>query len=89
MSVKSITCTVDGNLVLHPTTDQNSTGMVAVVQIVINEDAVQGNTGVINWSGCPQAFLTFDPTGRRVISYTMTSQDPAAVASVENILRVL
>lgn len=89
MSVRNIPCMIDGNLVLHPITNQNKTTLVTVVNVVINDDSVAGKTGVINWSGCAQAFLTFDPTGNQVLSYTMTSSDPAAVASVENIIRVL
>lgn len=88
MSVRNIPCQIGADLVLSPTSQQSGPS-IAIVQVVINDDAATGKTGVINWSGCPQAFLTFDPTGNQVLSYTLTSADPAALQSVENILRVL
>lgn len=87
MSVRSIPCEIGVGLILIPNSNASCQNVV-LVQVSTSDDA-QGKTGVITWSGCPQAFLTFDPTGRQVISYTLTSQDPAAVASVENIIRVL
>lgn len=88
MSVRNIPCQIGGDLVLTPT-NQQSGPSISIVSVVMSEDPNNGKTGVINWSGCPQAFLTFDPTGRQVISYTMCSGDRAALLSVENIIRVL
>lgn len=60
-----------------------------LVMIQYNDTPESGKTAVVSWSGGAKAFLTFDPTGTQVISYTLTVNDYATQASIENILRVL
>lgn len=82
MSQRNIPCTIDpSTLVLSP----NGSGPMNAV-IDIQETQIGGVTGVLSFGGVPQAFLTIDDTGRRVISYTLTNQNPSNAASVENII---
>ena len=82
-----IQCNLDQQLILTPSNSPSPSIVIAVIQTSV--DSRSGKTGVISWSGAVKAFLTFDPTGTQVISYTLTVNDYATEKSVENILRVL
>lgn len=66
---------------------QGPNTVIAMVQYSISQAA--GKTAVLSWSGSPRAYITFDPTGNQVISYTLAVQDYATQLSVENILPLL
>lgn len=84
-----IACLVNEQYVLTP----NMTGgnppnsVVATITKSVGPDG--STTGVLMWSGAARAFLTYDMTGNRVLSYTMADNSQAAYLSVENILRVM
>lgn len=87
MSNRQISCIFDQAGILTPSMLQGPNTTVATV--VINVDPVNGKTGTISYGGAVRAFLTFDHLGTRVESYTLTMQDYATQASIENIIRVI
>jgi hypothetical protein len=52
---------------------------------------ISGKTAIINFAGINQAVITFDETGRMVVSYHMLNLAASAsdMATVENISRYL
>lgn len=89
MSTIQIQCHFDQQLVLTPANGSFGGPTSVMVTVQLTEDLLNGKTGVISWSGCSRAFLTFDPSGRQVISYTMAVPDHESQRSVENILAVI
>jgi len=87
MSTFQIPCRFDQQLVLTPCGSAvMGDPTIVIVFVTVTEDPQNGKTAVVSWSGCTRAYLTFDPTGRQVISYTMAVQDHESQRSVENIL---
>lgn len=84
MSVKQINCQMGPDQILIPTS--GNFNMTATVQI---NQTPEGTTGVVMYGGGPRAYLTFDHTGRQIISVTLTVQDLATQRSIENIIRAL
>uniref|UniRef100_A0AAU8KZK7 Uncharacterized protein n=1 Tax=Pantoea phage Survivor TaxID=3232176 RepID=A0AAU8KZK7_9CAUD len=84
---RQIPCLVGADLVLTPAIGVTNAPniVIALVTTAVGPDGSQ--TGVIQWSGAARAFLTYDMTGTRVLSYTLTDQSPSVYQSVENILR--
>ena len=88
MTCRNIPCVVDPNTwILNPCSAGTPGSIFA--QIVYQETPVGGKTGTLSFGGMPRAFLTFDDSGRCLLSYTLTSQDIITTASVENIVRTL
>lgn len=87
MSARQIQCTFDQNNILTPG------GIAGQPNITYAELQCQntpdGLTGTLSWAGVVKAFLTFDMTGRRVLSITLTDYDPSTATSVNNIVSVL
>ncbi|QBZ70671.1 hypothetical protein pETSU_090 [Edwardsiella phage pEt-SU] len=86
---QQITCLVDGNFVLSP-----AAGVInapnAVIALVTKSTGPDGSiTGILSWAGAVRAFLTYDMTGNRILSYTMADGTQQANQSVENILRAM
>lgn len=84
MSTRQIPCMMGTDNILVPNS-QNS-NVIAIVQINVGQDGV---TGIITFGGVTRAYLTFDHTGREVISATATSQELSVCKSIENIINVL
>lgn len=87
MSNKQIQCIFDQQLVLTPSAMQCPNSVLVSVQYQQNQHS--GKTAVVSWSGCTRAFITFDPTGNQVLSYTLAVQDHATQQSIENIIGLL
>lgn len=86
---QQINCLVDGNYVLSPAFD-GVNAPNSVVALIAKSAGPDGSiTGVLSWSGAVRAFLTYDMTGNRVLSYTMADGTQQAYQSVENILRAM
>lgn len=85
MNAKNIPCTIGQNNVLYPIIDP----LLAIVLVRLeNTIDINGEkTGTLSWSGCVKAFLTYDPTGLRVISFTTTDDNYETQLSVEQILQ--
>ena len=84
-----IACLVDGNYVLSPNLSGGSAPNSVVATLSKSQGPDGSVTGVLSWSGAARAFLTYDMTGTRVLSYTMADYSQSAYLSVENILRVM
>lgn len=54
-------------------------------------DSVGEKTATISFEGCNQAFITFDSSGTRVVSYTLyqLAPDKETMVSVNNIINHL
>lgn len=87
MSIRQVHCSFDQNQVLTPVGIPGPDTTIALIDI--NDDSLMGKTGTISYAGNVRAFITFDQVGARVESYTLTMQDFATQASIENIIRVL
>lgn len=86
---QQIICLVDGNYVLSPTVGVLNAPNT-VVALVTKSAGPDGTiTGILSWSGAVRAFLTYDMTGNRILSYTMADSTQQAYQSVENILRAM
>lgn len=87
MSIKQIQCSYDQQLVLTPAMVQCPNSVFVTVQYA--QSQASGKTAVVSWSGITRAFITFDPTGNQVLSYTLAVQDYATQQSIENLISAL
>lgn len=88
MGMRTIRCSFGVDYILRPCNLPPSNTTVDVY-VSVQDSPLGDKTGTLQWSGMVQAFLTFDSTGTRVISYTLTNMSPAVQASVENIIASL
>lgn len=68
----------DGSLIPNPLGQ-------GIATIIYNTDALGVKTAIINFAGHNQALVTFDDSGRQVVSYTPFNQ--LMTPSIENIIR--
>ncbi|QGH71986.1 hypothetical protein N1M2_123 [Klebsiella phage N1M2] len=87
MNTKQIHCLCDQQLVLTPSMVQGPNSIIVNVQY--QQTQASGKTAVVSWGGGVRAFITFDPTGNQVLSYTLAVQDYATQQSIENIISAL
>lgn len=84
MLQRQIPCMMGPDLILVP----NMLGQVHAT-IDVQQTGIGGIAGSLSFGGGVRAFLTFDDTGRHVLSYTLTVGDNATQRSVENIIAAL
>lgn len=76
----NVTQQVDGSLIPHPAGE-------GVATITYQNDPVNGMTAIIAFAGCNQAVVTYDQSGKVIVSYFPYNQ--MNTASIENIVSYL